>query len=314
VINHTLSKKNSLIIFFLIVFINIGFSNEVSIKFKINNEIVTNVDIEKEYKYLMALNNSLQSINKNEVLEIAKTSIIKEIIKKIELIKYFDLDQNPEYMEEIIKDFYTGLDINSESEFEQYLNKFGLKLDDVKKKLEIEAIWNEYIYKKFKDQVVIDEDKLKRTLKKKIMNNNIEKNYLLAEILFNEKNTSELKDKYDLIKQNILEIGFENTANKYSQSDSARNGGNIGWIKESQLSDLIKEKLVNLKIGEFTNMINLPGGVLIIKIKDIKEEKINLNFEDQLKKFILYEKNRQLNQFSIIHFNRIKQNVNYSEK
>jgi peptidyl-prolyl cis-trans isomerase SurA len=142
----------------------------------------------------------------------------------------------------------------------------------------------------------------------------MQKNYLLSEIFFNEKNTENLTNKYNQINESIIEIGFENTANKYSQSDSARNGGNIGWVKESQLSEVIKKQIINLKIGENSEIITLPGGFLIIKVNEIKKEKVEKNFEKELKKFILYEKNRQLNQFSIIYFNRIKQNAEYSEK
>ena len=304
-----------LIIFFLIININKVLPDNVKIKFKIDNKIVTNIDIEKEYRYLTALNTNLQTLEKDRVYEIARTSIIKEIIKRNELIKYYNLDQDPTYMTKIIKDFYQGIGIESEEEFENYLIQYELKMDDVIKKLEIEAIWNEFIFTKYNDQVKIDEDKLKKILKEKTKkNNDMQKSYLLSEIFFNEQNTKELTDKYNLIEKNIIEIGFENSANKYSQSDSAKNDGNIGWVKESQLSKVIKDKITNLNAGEHSKIITLPGGFLIIKINDIKEEKVEKNFEEEFKKFIIYEKNRQLNQFSIIYFNRVKQNSDLSEQ
>jgi len=303
-----------LIIFFLLINIENLYSKEVNIVFKIDNEIVTNIDIEKEFRYLTALNTNLQTLEENKIYEIAKISMIKEIVKKNELLKYYDLNQNPDYMDEIIKNFYQGMGINSEEEFEKYLIKHKLKLNDVKKKIEIESIWNEFIFTKYKEQVKIDENNLRKILREKLRNsNNTQKNYLLSEIFFNEKNTKELNNKYKLIKDGISEIGFENAAIKYSQSDSAKNGGNLGWIKDSQLSEVIKKQINNLKIGEHSQMITLPGGFLIVKINDLKEEKTKLNFEEELKKFISYEKNRQLNQFSVIYFNRIKQNSNYSE-
>ena len=304
-----------LIIFFLIININNVLPNNVKIKFKIDNKIVTNIDIEKEYRYLKALNTNLQTLEKDKVYEIARTSIIKEIIKRNELIKYYNLDQDPTYMTKIIKDFYQGIGIESEEEFENYLIQYELKMDDVIKKLEIEAIWNEFIFTKYNDQVKIDEDKLRKILKEKTKkNNDMQKNYLLSEIFFNEQNTKELTDKYNLIEKNIIEIGFENSANKYSQSDSAKNDGNIGWVKESQLSKVIKDKITNLNAGEHSKIITLPGGFLIIKVNDIKEEKVEKNFEEEFKKFVIYEKNRQLNQFSIIYFNRVKQNSDLSEQ
>ena len=304
-----------LIMYFLIININNVVSGEVNIQIKIDNEIITNVDIEREYRYLTALNPSFQSLEKKTAYEIALTSMIKEIIKRNELKKYYNLDQNPDYMKKIVKNFYEGLGIKNEKEFENYLLQYELKLKDVKKKLEIEALWNEFIYKKYQGQIRIDEDKLEKTLKEKIKNNNeIQENYLLSEIFFNEKNTDELTKKYNLIEESIKKIGFENTANKYSQSASARNGGDIGWVKDSQLSNAIKKKIVNLKVGEYSKMITLPGGFLIVKINAIKEVKIEKNLKKELEKSILYEKNRQLNQFSIIYFNRIKQNSDLSEQ
>ena len=304
-----------LIMYFLIININNVVSGEVNIQIKIDNEIITNVDIEREYRYLTALNPSFQSLEKKTAYEIALTSMIKEIIKRNELKKYYNLDQNPDYMKKIVKNFYEGLGIKNEKEFENYLLQYELKLNDVKKKLEIEALWNEFIYKKYQGQIRIDEDKLEKTLKEKIKNNNeIQENYLLSEIFFNEKNTDELTKKYNLIEENIKKIGFENTANKYSQSASARNGGDIGWVKDSQLSNAIKKKIVNLKVGEYSKMITLPGGFLIVKINAIKEVKIEKNLKKELEKSILSEKNRQLNQFSIIYFNRIKQNSDLSEQ
>ena len=304
-----------LIMYFLIININNVVSGEVNIQIKIDNEIITNVDIEREYRYLTALNPSFQSLEKKTAYEIALTSMIKEIIKRNELKKYYNLDQNPDYMKKIVKNFYEGLGIKNEKEFENYLLQYELKLNDVKKKLEIEALWNEFIYDKYQGQIRIDEDKLEKTLKEKIKNNNeIQENYLLSEIFFNEKNTDELTKKYNLIEENIKKIGFENTANKYSQSASARNGGDIGWVKDSQLSNAIKKKIVNLKVGEYSKMITLPGGFLIVKINAIKEVKIEKNLKKELEKSILYEKNRQMNQFSIIYFNRIKQNSDLSEQ
>ena len=122
-----------LILFFLIININNVLSNEVNIQFKINNKIITNVDIEKEYRYLAALNTNLKKLEKKKAYEIAKTSIIKEIIKKNELKKYYNLDLNPSYMTETVEKFYKALGIKNEKEFENYLLQHDLKLNDVRK-------------------------------------------------------------------------------------------------------------------------------------------------------------------------------------
>ena len=125
-------------IFYIIYILLISISNtvpsEVSIQFKIDNEIVTNVDIEKEYRYLTALNTSLQSLEKNKAYQIAKTSLIKEIIKKNELKKYYNLNQDSQYMTRIVKNFYENLGIKDKKEFENYLIKYEINFSDIKKK------------------------------------------------------------------------------------------------------------------------------------------------------------------------------------
>ena len=124
-----------LILFFLIININNVLPNEVNIQFKIDNKIITNIDIEKEYRYLAALNTSLQTLEKKKAYQIARASMIKEVIKRNELKKYYNLDQNPDYMAETVKNFYKSLGIKNEKEFENYLLRHGLILNDVKKKI-----------------------------------------------------------------------------------------------------------------------------------------------------------------------------------
>ena len=84
--------------FFLIIFFNFFCSNyiysfESYVVLKVNNKIITNVDIDNEYRYLIALNTDLQNIDKKKVMNIAKDSIIREKIKEDELLKYFDLSK-----------------------------------------------------------------------------------------------------------------------------------------------------------------------------------------------------------------------------
>ena len=122
------------------------------------------------------------------------------------------------------------------------------------------------------------------------------------------------KKKKKLIEKRILEIGFNNSANIHSVSDSAKLGGKIGWIYESQLNEIIKKEMLSLNIGEYTKPITMPGGFLIIKLEDKKMEKIDFNFDEEFNKQIANEKNSQLSQFSEIYFKKIKKNSVISEK
>jgi peptidyl-prolyl cis-trans isomerase SurA len=181
----------------------------------------------------------------------------------------------------------------------------NLTIEDVKKKLEIEVLWNELIYTKFHKQIDIDEKKIK----KKINENKIQKNYLLSEIFFSGENKKKINEKYNLIKKSISEIGFKNTANIYSLTESAKIGGSIGWVGENQLAKKVVNEINELQIGEFTKPINIPGGVVILKLDKKEDKKISLDFDSEFKKLIEYEKNRQLNQFSTVYFNKLKFNT-----
>ena len=306
--------KNILTIFFILFFsikLNAQIKSEINIIAKINDEIITNFDVEKEINYLIAINNQLQNVELNELKKFAKESLIKEIIKKRELLKYYALNQENDYLDNYIKNFYEKLQINSKQEFELYLSKYDLSFLDIKNKLEIEVVWNEYIYTKYKDQVNIDIEKIK----KKINNTKIIGNsYLLSEILYLIKSKKESELKYQEIVNSINEIGFINTASVYSVSDTSKYGGDIGWVNERQLTKNINEGIKKLNIGEVSKAIVVPGGVLILKINDKKKEDLNIDKDDMLKKQIAFEKNKQFNQFSLIYYNKIKFNAKVDEK
>ena len=304
--NFLLIKIIFFIFFLFNIFTNIvQASNNVFIVMKVNNEIITNININEEYRYLIALNTDLKSLKKEEIFNLAKNSFLREKIKENELKKYFKLNQSSKYIDQTIKNLYASLNISSEIEFKKYLSVHNLTIEDVKKKLEIEVLWNELIYTKFHKQIDIDEEKIK----KKINEKKIQKNYLLSEIFFSGENKKKINEKYNLIKKSISEIGFKNTANIYSLTESAKIGGSIGWIGENQLAKKVVNEINKLQVGEFTKPINIPGGVVIIKLDEKKDKKISLDFDSEFKKLIEYEKNRQLNQFSIVYFNKLKFNT-----
>jgi len=315
VIKSLITKIIFLISIFFLIFNygNFSFSKEVVILVKIDNEIITNIDLEKEYRYLLALNQSLQSIDKNKVLNLAKKSIIKEKVKLIEISKYFEIDQQNDYFDQILVDFYKGINMRNETEFKNYLSKHQLNIKDVKTKLKIEALWNELIFTRYKEQIEIDKAKLKKRLKKKLEKNEIQQSYFLYEILFNAENKESLENKYQQILKSIEKSGFQYSANIYSDSETSKNNGKIGWINESQLSELIVKKLKKIKVGEITDVINVPGGSLILKIEDKKKIKNIFDLDKELKKIIIFERNRQLNQFSNIYLKKVKNSLNVYE-
>ncbi len=298
-------------IFTLIILLTLSaksYSDEnVYIVYKINNQIITNADIEKEYRYLISLNKQLKNLDKTKVLEISKESALREKIKKIELAKYFDLKTLDLKIDNYLQNFYKNLDINNEGEFEQYLKRNNLSLDYIKTKIQIEILWSQLIYDKYITQVNVDRNEMKKKLND--MNNKLnQKVYSLSEILFDNDNNSNFEKKLKDINQSISEIGFNNTANIYSISDSSKFGGKIGWIEEKRLSKEIIQVLGLLDDGQYTAPIQTGTSFLILKIEEIKYEKTTINKDVELNKMIQFETSKQLDQFSKIFYKKIKIN------
>ncbi|WP_435095689.1 peptidylprolyl isomerase [Candidatus Pelagibacter bacterium nBUS_27] len=308
-------KKSKILINLIILFftlINSSISIENEIIFKINNEIITKIDVENEYRYLIALNKNLKNLNKNEILEISKKSIVKEKIKIIELSKNFKNPIIPEkYIELILQNIYNQIDIDNLNDFKGYLINKNVNYQDVIKKIEIEALWNELIVEKFSSRIKIN----KQEIRNRIIDNKDKttKSYLMSEIIFEISNSSELTRKYEEIKKTIKEKGFDNAALTHSTSGTSNLGGKLGWINENSLNKKLREILSSIKENEFTDPITIPGGFMILNINKIKEIETFKNIDDEVEKIINLKKNSQLNQFSKMYFNKIKNNMQINE-
>ena len=302
-------KEKLLILLFFLMF-NQAQSIETRIIHNIQNEIITNIDIKNEFKYLIALNNSLKELDKEKILSISNESIIREKIKKIEILKYFkEIKMNEEYSNILIKNIYSRMNLKSLNEFERYLKDYGLTINDIKTKTTIDALWNELIIQKYSTKININEDKIEKEILK---NSKIQtKKYQLSEIIFEVINKEEIEKKYNEVVKSIDKEGFKNSAAIYSFSESAKIGGDIGWINENSLNDIIKRNIKGLKNGQITKPIIMSNGILILKLEDTSTLETTINVKDELKKAINYERNRQLKQYSKIYYNKIKKNLNF---
>ena len=308
-----MSKKKFFIClgFILFIYNSYAYSIENKILVKIENDIITSIDIDNEYKYLLALNPSIKNSNKDDIIKFAKKSIIQEKIKKIEIKKNFNNPNvPPEFLEQILRSVYSKIGIESLDNFKKYLINKNINFNDVKNKLEIEALWNELILIKFSSKIKIDDKKLKKKIND---DNRFLKSYLLSEIFFDISNLNDLDDKFLEISNVINNKGFDFAALKYSISPTSKIGGKLDWINQNSLNKNIKSAIYNLKKNEFTKPIAVPGGFLILKINDIKSTKIEIDIKQELIKLKNYEKNNQLNQFSKIYFNKVKKNLKISE-
>ena len=290
-------------------------SQEFKIVLKINDTIITNKDIIDEFNYLKSLNKDLDKISETEVLKIAKESLIRENIKKDEIEKYIKIENfnRDKLMEGVIKNIYQRLNFQNISEFQKYLETFDFSLTDVEKKLKIEVMWNQLIAEKFKNQIMIDENKIrKKVIDEKINYKNLIE-YDLSEIVFSAKNTDELALKKDKIRKTIENISFETAANKFSISDTANFGGNIGKVNENQLSQVVKDELKKINSGEYTKVLSVGNNFMIIKINEKKFVDLKLNENEIVDRMVEIETQRQYENFSLIYYNKIKLNSEINE-
>ena len=304
--------KSKKIIFLLFL---IFFSNQLNllaienkILFKIENEIITTIDIYDEINYLSILNKDLQKLDKNKIFEIAKNSLINEKIKEIEILKKINkINLDEEYIDKIIITFFSKIGINTVDDFEDFFLKKNIDTKKIRKKIAIQSYWNNLIYSNYSSKINID----KKKIKEKFIEDNKKKNksYLLSEIIFQIENKTMRENKFKIISESIIKEGFENTALIFSTSDSSNTSGKLGWINENSLSPKIKKQISKLKLGEHTDPIIISEGYIILKINDIKEVKQKIDITKELEKLYRKKMNEQLNSYSTIYFNKIKKST-----
>ena len=291
----------SLIFFFLNV---LNSYSQIYIKAKVNDQIITNHDIENEIKYLVALNPKLKELNKKDINRYAIDSAINEKVKKIEIEKFYKIVGNNAVVDRIIKSLYSKLNITDLDSFIQYLDVNGIDINQVRDKIGIEVAWNDLIVNQFANSIKVDEKMIKEKINIQKKNTIIE-NLLLSEIIFTINDNNEFQEKYSKIKKSIDSIGFEETARIYSVSNTKNNGGNVGWIYKNQLSKKIVSEINKINVGEYTNPITTSGGFIIIMLNEVKNEKLIINEEEQFEKAILFERDKQLKRYSTLHYKRV---------
>ena len=307
-----LPKKFKIFIIFLFLIIfctKQSHTLENKILLKIDNEIITSVDIFEEIKFLKIFNPEANNLSESELFEISKNSILRDIIKKIEIMNFVDeLKVEDKFLLSLIKKKYLNIEIDSFEDFENYLNKNNLNVKMITEKFTIEIMWNDLIYQKFNKKIIIDKDKIE----KEILQNpqkDLQKEILLSEIVFSVNNKDEFKDKYEKILLDIENMGFKKTALIHSNSDTASNGGLIGWVKKDNLNKSITKIISDLQPGQLSKPIRTSSGFIMLKLDDEREQKLEFNLNDKIQEVIRFKRNEQLNQFSNMYFNKLKKNL-----
>ena len=205
--------------------------------------------------------------------------------------------------------YFQKFNLNSINEIHNIIKKNDLKLDTIQNKFIIQIMWNELIFQKFSKNIKLD----KKLIKEEISKKKIQEEFLISEIVYNIKENETLEKKLSIIEKEIKKNNFANAAILHSITDTAINGGKVGWVNLNSLSKKIRDQLYKIQVGEITDPIQIPGGFIILKIEDKKQSIVNLDIEKEFEKIIKIQTNEQLNQFSNIYFNKIKKNTRIDE-
>ena len=296
-----------LIIFFLIIFNNVN-AIENKIILKVNNDIITSLDVFEEINRLKFFNKNLNQLKKEEVYQISLQSILKYKIKKNEATKYFKeikID-NKDYLNTLIENTYKNFGFKNLIDFKEELKNNKISYELFLEKLKVDILWNQIIFVKYSDKIIINENDLKNQIQNQ---STFITSFEIKEIVFSVTNVNDLDSVYQQIKKDINELGFENAAIKHSISNTAKSGGNIGWVDENQLNKEIREKLNEIPTGSISNPIRIPSGFVILKKIDVKKVDNKLDFDQELSKLINYQKQTQLENYSNIYFNKVKKDT-----
>ena len=311
--NSNIFSKHLFVSFLILTF---NFCNlqafENKILFKIDNEIITTIDIYHEVKFLKIFNPQINELNNDEQLVVSKNSIIRDKIKKTEILNFVEeIKVEDKFLMNLLKSKYSQIEFSSIVNFENYLKENDLNVNLVKEKFAIELIWNDLIFQKYNSKILIDKKKIKSEILSKPKKNLRELS--ISEIIFSISKKSEFEKKYRQVLKDIELTGFKNAALIHSISDSASVGGYIGWIKEDNLNKKIRKRISDLKKGEFSKPILTSSGFLIIKVEDEKKYEIDFNLDNEISNLIEFKTNEQLNQFSRLYFNKVKKNIIFNE-
>ena len=299
-----------LVIFFSTVIKFSVLANENKILLKVNNELITTIDILNEINYLKSINKDINNLENKKIIEIARNSLIKDKIKKITLkpiIKKMEISDDD--FKRILISNYSNTGFTKLEEIYQYLKEYNIKPKLIRNKMTINAIWSQFIYNKYSKNIKIDVDKLKQDIQK----NESQTEYLLSEIVFDLEEKQTINEKFNIIKNAIEKNGFENTALIYSISETSTSGGDIGWVSENSINKKILKKISEINTNNFTKPLVIPGGYLILKVNEKRITEKNIKPEDELNKIIEIKTNEQLNQFSNIFLNKVKRDIIINE-
>jgi peptidyl-prolyl cis-trans isomerase SurA len=291
----------------------IGFTNSNAeikdgIFITVGNRAITKSDVVNEIKVILILNNMSYSDDKREELQkSAVKSIIERTTKSIEIDKNDSLEFNQNDLNNELKRLANRIDIDVET-LKNICISNGLDFSIVMNQIKTELLWNSLIFHLYRNRISINQTEIEEQLKLSKNKKNFEE-YLISEIVIKPVREDKLESKIAEIKNKIKIEGFESVAMNLSISQSALKGGDLGWVKENEISKKFKSEIINTPVGNLSEPIFLKEGILIYKVRDKRKMKYKINLEELKEQLIRSEKTKILKMYSLSYYENLRRSV-----
>ncbi len=299
---------------FFVILISSFFYSEANAVIKdslfatVGNKAITRSDIVNEIKIILILNGqSFSEEERSQIESAAINSTIKRIVKKIEIEKYESLSFNKSDLDNEINMLASSLGIDNNT-FENIFSANGIDFSLVVDQIQTELLWNSLIFELYKDRLSININEIDEQLKFFQQTGESEE-FLISEIIINTVPQDQVNFKIKEIKNMIQVDGFEKVALNHSISETAIRGGDLGWVNENVISEKFRSIIKNTKVGNISEPVLLPEGILLFKLRDKRKVKKFQNLEEAKNKLINSEKTKILNMHSLSHYDNLRRSI-----
>lgn len=298
------------ILFFFLISILLNFQNifakvENNIVLKVENEIITNFEIKnKIIATLILANQEINQSNINKLKKQALDYLVNQKLKKIELSKYnLKVDQKK------ITSYLNSISLNNVNGLKEKFSNSGIDFQLFYEELEIDFLWQKYIYQVYSKKIEIDEKNINQELENLLKSQTDIEQFRISEIEISLNNDLNDQKKIINIQEQINKYGFETTAVKYSISSTASNKGDLGWLNAKSLNKKIFNLVTKIKVGEVTEPLITSNNALFLKLNDKKISKVeNINIDELKINLINRKKNELFNLYSRSLLSKLKNN------
>ena len=301
-------------IFYTIIILTVFLTNvkteiKDSLFATIGNKAITRSDIVNEIKVILILNGkTFKEEDRDRLQESAIKSLVKRTIKEIEIKKYDFLEYNKKDFYDRLEGLASDVDMDVET-LKSVCAANEIDFSIIVSQIESELLWNTLIYEKYKNRLLINQSEIEEQLQSIQVEKGNEIEYLISEIIIKPVSKDKLESTINDLKEKIKTEGFEKIALNFSISESSTNSGDLGWINQNTIAKKIIPIISNTSVGNISEPIVLPQGILIFKIRDKKVTKKSMNLEEAKRQLVNDEKSKILQMYSLSHFDKIRREV-----